>query len=95
MKSSLAIFALSVTAAGAFQTGPASPRTSSALGMGGFLEGRGAKVTIRDDEDNAMWFDDGSGGRVPSEPKKPDPKKPVKNEPESKKSGGFKFPWDK
>lgn len=90
MKTTLAIVALCASAASAFQ---AAPRTasSSALGMGGFLEGRGAKVTIRDDEDNAMWFDDGSGGRTPSE-KKPEPKKP-KEEP--KKSAGFKFPWDK
>mmetsp|Transcript_7265 Transcript_7265/g.16507 ORF Transcript_7265/g.16507 Transcript_7265/m.16507 type:complete len:96 (-) Transcript_7265:390-677(-) len=93
MKCTLAILALSVTAAGAFQA-PAPLRTvsSSALGMGGFLEGRGNKITIRDDEDSAMYFDDGSGGRTPSE-KKPAPKKPVKAEP--KKSGGFKFPWDK
>jgi len=96
MKSTLAIFALSVTAAGAFQA--ACPKTasssSSALPMSGFLEGRGAKITIRDDEDNAMWFDDGSGGRQPSEkPKKPDPKKPVKKE--TKAAAGFKFPWDK
>ena len=92
MKSTtFAIVALSVTAASAFQATPAA-RTSSALAMGGFLEGRGQKVTIRDDEDGAMWFDDGSGGRVASEPKKPDPKKPVAKE---EKKGGFKFPWDK
>ena len=89
----LAIIALSVTAVGAFQAVPVSPRASSALGMGGFLEGKGKKITIRDDEDAAMWIDDGSGGRVPSEPKKPDPKKPVQKE--AKKGGGFKFPWDK
>ncbi|KAL7503330.1 hypothetical protein ACHAXN_001136 [Cyclotella atomus] len=42
-----------------------------------------------------MWIDDGSGGRGPSAgTKKPDPKKPVKKD-EPKKSGGFKFPWDK
>mmetsp|Transcript_26384 Transcript_26384/g.42934 ORF Transcript_26384/g.42934 Transcript_26384/m.42934 type:complete len:94 (-) Transcript_26384:401-682(-) len=92
MKSTLAVLALSVTAAGAFQAGSVSPRTSSALAMGGFLDGRGAKVTIRDDEDADMWFDDGSGGRTPSEPKKPAPKKPEAAEP--KKKGGFKFPWD-
>mmetsp|Transcript_23577 Transcript_23577/g.56893 ORF Transcript_23577/g.56893 Transcript_23577/m.56893 type:complete len:94 (-) Transcript_23577:526-807(-) len=93
MKSSLALVALSITAAGAFQAVPVSPRTasSSALGMGGFLEGRGKRVTIRDDEDAAMYFDDGKGGRTPSEPKKPDPKKPVKKE----SKPGFKFPWDK
>jgi len=61
--------------------------------MGGFLEGKGKRITIRDEEDGAMWFDDGSGGRIASEPKKPDPKKPVAKE--TKKSGGFKFPWDK
>jgi len=92
MKFTLAVLALSVTAAGAFQAGPVSPRTSSALAMGGFLDGRGAKVTIRDEEDSDMWFDDKKKGRVASEPKKPDPKKPVAAEP--KKKGGFKFPWD-
>ncbi|KAL7534332.1 hypothetical protein ACHAXR_005801 [Thalassiosira sp. AJA248-18] len=90
MKTTLAIIALSATAAGAF-TAPASPRTSPALGMGGFLEGRGAKITIRDDEDNAMWIDDGAGGRTPSEkPKKPAPKPKAET-----KKPGFKFPWDK
>ena len=89
MKSTLAIVALSIAAAGAF-TAPSSQRRSTALN-GGFLEGRGKPITIRDDEDGAMWFDDGTGGRVASEkPKKPEPKKP---EPK-KKSGGFKFPWD-
>ncbi|KAL3785851.1 hypothetical protein ACHAW5_011220 [Stephanodiscus triporus] len=107
MKSTLAIIALCVASAGAFQAAAPmiiSPRTSSssssssssALSMSGFLEGRGAKITIRDDEDNAMWFDDGSGGRKPAEkPKKPDPKKPVKKETTKAAGGGFKFPWDK
>lgn len=27
-------------------------------GGGGFLEGRGKKITIREDEDNAMWIDE-------------------------------------
>ncbi|KAL3759138.1 hypothetical protein ACHAWU_008590 [Discostella pseudostelligera] len=94
MKSTLAIFALTATAAGAFQAAPSSHRASpSALCMGGFLEGRGQKITIREDEDAAMWFDDGAGGRKPSEPKKPEPKKPVKKE--AAKGGAFKFPWDK
>jgi len=98
MKSTLAITALSVASVGAFQVASIAPRStsssSSALSMGGFLEGRGAKITIRDDEDAAMWFDDGAGGRKPTEkPKKPDPKKPVKKE--TKAAAGFKFPWDK
>ena len=25
---------------------------------GGFLEGKGARITIREDEDNAMWVDE-------------------------------------
>ena len=93
MKTSAAII-LSATAATAFQAGPIFPQTaqSSALSMGGFLEGRGAKITVREDEDNAMWVDDGSGGRASAEPKKPDPKKPVKKD--EPKKGGFKFPWD-
>ncbi|KAL7537830.1 hypothetical protein ACHAWF_005911 [Thalassiosira exigua] len=92
MKTTLAILGLSVTAAGAFQASPVALRQSSALGMGGFLDGKGKRITVRDDEDADMWFDDGSGGRVASEPKKPDPKKPVKKD---KKGGGFKMPWDK
>ena len=92
MKSTLAILAL-VTATSAFSPAPRmAQQQSTSLLMGGFLEGRGAKITIREDEDNAMWIDDGTGGRLPgsgkpkTEPKKPEPKK---------KSGGFKFPWDK
>jgi len=90
-----AVILLSATATSAFQALPIFPKTaaSSALGMGGFLEGRGAKITVRDDEDNAMWVDDGSGGRASAGPKKPDPKKPVKKD--EPKKGGFKFPWDK
>ena len=89
MKTTLALLALTATAASAFQAAPASSRQSTALNN--FLEGRGKKITVRDDEDGAMWFDDGAGGRTPSEkPKKPDPKKPVKKE----AKGGFKFPWD-
>jgi hypothetical protein len=90
MKSTLVILALSATAAGAFQAAISSNRAKTSLAMGGFLEGRGQKITIREDEDNAMWFDDGAGGR--KEPKKPEPKKPVKAE---AKKEGFKFPWDK
>ena len=91
MKFSAAIVLTAVGGAAAFQATPASIRTSSALNMGGFLEGKGKRITIRDDEDAAMWFDDGSGGRVPSEkPKTPEPKKTPK-----KKAPGFKFPWDK
>jgi hypothetical protein len=96
MKISAAVL-LSATAASAFQAGPIFPRATqtSALSMGGFLEGKGAKITVREDEDNAMWIDDGSGGRgSAAATKKPDPKKPVKKD-EPKKSGGFKFPWDK
>lgn len=91
MKLSAAIALTAVGGAAAFTATPSSIRTSSALNMGGFLEGKGKKITIRDDEDAAMWFDDGSGGRTPSEKPK---KEPVKKEP-VKKSGGFKFPWDK
>ena len=90
MKLSAAIALTAVGGAAAFTATPSSIRTSSALNMGGFLEGKGKKITVREDEDAAMWFDDGAGGRTPSEKPK---KEPVKKEP--KKSGGFKFPWDK
>ena len=59
--------------------------------MGGFLEGRGKRITIRDDEDNAMWIEDpkDKNNRLPGNgKKKEEPKKP-----EAKKSAGFKFPW--
>ena len=91
MKLSAAIALTAVGGTAAFTATPTPLRTTSALNMGGFLEGKGKKITIREDEDAAMWFDDGTGGRVPSE--KPVKKEPVKKEP--KKSGGFKFPWDK
>ena len=47
--------------------------------------------SLREDEDNAMWIDDGSGGRASAAPKKPGPKKDTKKAP---KKGGFKFPWE-
>eukprot|EP00804_Cyclotella_cryptica_P011357 CCRYP_016356-RA/>CCRYP_016356-RA protein AED:0.24 eAED:-0.46 QI:0/-1/0/1/-1/1/1/0/93 len=88
------IIILSATAVSAFHTGPIFPQAASktSLGMGGFLEGKGKRITVREDEDAAMWFDDGSGGQSSAGPKKPEPKKPVKSEP---KKGGFKFPWEK
>ena len=90
MKSTLALVALSITATSAFTT--TAPRTkTSALYMGGFLEGRGKRITIRDDEDNAMWIEDpkDKNNRLPGNgKKKEEPKKP-----EAKKSAGFKFPW--
>lgn len=92
MKLSAAITLTAIGGAAAFQTTPTTPlRTSSALDMGGFLEGKGKRVTIRDDEDNAMWIDDGAGGRTPSEKPKGKAAEPKK---EAKKPG-FKFPWDK
>lgn len=57
MKPTLAFLALSFGVASAFQVAPVS-RTPSALGMGGFLEGKGSRITIRDDEDGAMWIED-------------------------------------
>lgn len=91
MKLSAAIVLTAVGGAAAFQATPAPLRTSSALNMGGFLEGKGSRITIREDEDAAMWFDDGNGGRTPSEK----PKAAAEPKKEPKKKGGFKFPWDK
>merc|ERR1719442_234805 len=71
---------------------PAPPVKSSSTALNNFLDGRGRKVTVREDEDAAMWIDDGKGGRTPGQPpKRPDPKKQVKKE---AKKGGFKLPWD-
>lgn len=95
MKIISAAILLSASTATAFQAGPIFPKSASTsvLGMG-FLDGKGTKITVREDEDAAMWIDDGSGGRASADkPKKPDPKKPVKKD--EPKKGGFKFPWDK
>jgi|Transcript_26259 hypothetical protein len=92
MKFTAAITLAAIGGAAAFTATPSPLRTSSALNMGGFLEGKGKKITIRDDEDGDMWFDDGAGGRVPSEKPKGKAAEPKK---EPKKSPGFKFPWDK
>ena len=93
MKSTLALVALSITATSAFTTAPTVVSKTSALYMGGFLEGKGNRITIRDDEDDAMWIEDpkDKNKRLPGNGKKKEaPKKP-----EAKKSAGFKFPWDK
>jgi hypothetical protein len=34
------------------------PKKTPPKKEGGFLEGRGAKITIREDEDNAMWIEE-------------------------------------
>ncbi|EJK46213.1 hypothetical protein THAOC_35131 [Thalassiosira oceanica] len=76
MKTQLAVLATVLASASAFAPSSADQRSSTAL---------------KDDEDNAMWIDDGSGGRASAAPKKPEPKKDTKKAP---KKGGFKFPWD-
>ena len=70
--------------------------SSSMLHMGGFLEGKGKKITVREDEDAAMWVEEPASKK--KEPKKSAPaaKKAAtakgKSEP---KGGAFKFPWQK
>ena len=93
----LAVVAISAGNGAAFVIqNPRAPRTSS-LNMG-FLEGKGAKITVREDEDNAMWVDE------PKEKKKPDAKKAAPKKPMAKKQGtekkaaaapAFKLPWQK
>ncbi len=97
MKTSAAIVLLAAAQAAAF-TGPATSRTTpSSTSLNSFLEGRGAKITIREDEDNAMWFGDEYTKK--EEPKaagkKPAAKKGAPKAEAPKKTGGFKFPWDK
>ena len=48
------------------QPKPPAPKGDNAPkggGGGGFLNGRGARITIRDDEDNAMWVETPDGKR--------------------------------
>lgn len=111
MKATLAALAF-VTASSAFQiVEPISSRSSSfsALSMAGFLDGKGKKVTIREDEDEKMWFDLPKKKKVVAPlvktaapvkavakkgPAKPDLKKKPPVK-EAPKAAGFKFPWDK
>ena len=44
------------------------PKKPAKGGADAWLEGRGKKITIRQDEDNAMWIEE-------PKPKKPTPKK--------------------
>mmetsp|Transcript_12812 Transcript_12812/g.28184 ORF Transcript_12812/g.28184 Transcript_12812/m.28184 type:complete len:99 (+) Transcript_12812:61-357(+) len=42
------------------------PPSAPQEGGGGFLSGRGKKITIREDEDNAMWIEDDKTGEAKS-----------------------------
>lgn len=85
------LLTLLVASCSAFQSAQ-TPRLTTSLGLFGgkkppakndnaWLEGRGKRITIRDDEDAAMWID---------EPKKKDAgKKGTKKDEKPKKKGWF------
>lgn len=87
------------TATNAFVLRPAALHqqkvSSSMLHMGGFLEGKGKKITVREDEDAAMWVEEPAAKK--KEPKKSAPAKKAaaKGKSEPKQAGAFKFPWQK
>jgi hypothetical protein len=69
--------------------------SASMLHMGGFLEGKGKKITVREDEDAAMWVEEPASKK--KEPKKSAPakKKAAAKGKAEPKAGAFKFPWQK
>ena len=61
MKSFTPLFLLlSASGVQAFAPKSLSPRSDTAVNMGGFLDGRVPKNDIMKKEDDAMWVDDGS-----------------------------------
>jgi hypothetical protein len=67
---------------------------------GGFTDGKAPRITIRDDEDAAMWVEEPAKKKQPNKPaspKKAAAKKPVakKEEPNKPTASSFKFPWQK
>ena len=82
---------------------------STALEMGGFLDGRVPKNDIMKREDDAMWVEDEESGKSEGwnpfkiaasfdPPKKKAGQKKIapepKEAPKKKSAGGFKMPWD-
>mmetsp|Transcript_1020 Transcript_1020/g.2616 ORF Transcript_1020/g.2616 Transcript_1020/m.2616 type:complete len:123 (+) Transcript_1020:51-419(+) len=60
------------------RTGGPVTSSSSSLEMGGFLDGRGKKIEIREKEDAAMWVDENdTGGWNPFSKKNVEPKQSV------------------
>ena len=90
----------------AFVVKPTCPQRSISTSLQGFTDGRAPRITIREDEDAAMWIDE-KPAKSPA--KKPEAKKPAAKAPAAKKveakkapasgskptAGGFKFPWEK
>lgn len=111
MKAILAALAL-VAASRAFQAiVPISSRStsSSCSPLSGFLDGKGKAISVREDEDKKMWFEQPKKKQVVAAPVKGKSvpvkagakKAPAKPDPKKKKLevaagfNGFKFPWDK
>lgn len=78
--------------------------TKSSTALGSFLDGKAARIDVREKEDAAMWIDEPPKKAAPAAKKAaPAAKKaaPVakkgKEPPkaEAPKKSGFKFPWDK
>jgi hypothetical protein len=81
MKSVFFLFALMATLAASFAPALA-PRTTSSLAFfggskkpaakeeEGFLDGKGKRITIRDDEDNDMWVEEDDKGKRTNPDKK-------------------------
>ena len=69
----------------------------SSTALQGFLDGKAPRITIRDDEDAAMWIEDPKDKKKPAAAAKKAPaKKAVKAQSDSKKQQpAFKFPWQK
>ena len=68
--------------------------SSSMLFMGGFLEGKGTKITVREDEDKAMWMDE-PAKKKQDKAKKSAPAKKAVAKKKSESKAEFKFPWQK
>jgi len=101
----MVVAAMSATSGDAFVIQNPHQSRHTALHMGGFLEGKGNRITVREDEDAAMWIEDPKKAKKPAAKKattKPVAKKAT-TKPVAKKAGSekkaaapaFKFPWQK
>lgn len=97
----LVLCLIAVTAScSAFVIQPSLQRTATALSSG-FLDGKGRKITVRDDEDDAMWMPEEAPAKKAAAPKKKaaakksPPKRGAVAKKAAPKAAAFKFPWDK
>lgn len=92
----LALISLLLSCSAAFVVQPQGPPRLMTF-LAGTFDGKSPRITIREDEDAAMWIEEPKTKNKPKAKKaSPSSKKPAaKKTSDKKKAEPFKFPWQK